>query len=55
MNGIETTVELFLIQIILPTKLDISYVSVCCRKNISQELQIFCESKKQKFEEGKNV
>lgn len=36
-------------------KLDISYVSVCRRKNISQELQIFCESKKQKFEEGKNV
>ena len=55
MNGIETTVELVLMQTILSQKLDISYVAVCCRKNISQELQIFCESKKQKFEEGNNV
>ena len=45
MNGIETTVELFLMRTILPTKLDISYVAGCCRKILAKSCKYFAKVK----------
>lgn len=49
MNGIETTVELFFMRTILPKNLTFLTCQFVVKKNISQELQIFCESKKWEF------